>query len=48
VRLYAKLRPSFAETGSMGPEGRVPEGLLGVSEMVFSEGWRWTDGVWRK
>jgi len=31
----------------MGPEGRVPEGPLRVSEGAFSEGWRGTDGVWR-
>jgi len=31
----------------MGPEGRVPEGPLRVSEEVLLEGWRGTDGVWR-
>jgi len=31
----------------MGPEGRVSEAPMRVSEGVFSEGWRGTDGVVR-
>jgi len=32
----------------MGPEERVPKGLLGVCEMLFSENWVGSDGVWRE
>jgi len=47
ARRFPKLRPSSTETGPMGPEGRVSESYLRVSEGCFLEGWRGTTGVWR-